>query len=95
MLSPLVSTIALKRAAALAQRGVTVAVIDTLPEHVAVDPDPVVNLAWRIRLLERRREIRTIEVVGVPVIAWRGPGSLDQFLRDLARRASAPRLVRR
>jgi uncharacterized protein (DUF58 family) len=95
MLSPLVSTTALERAAALARRGVTVAVIDTLPEHVADDPDPVVNLAWRIRLLERRREIRTIEVVGVPVIAWRGPGSLDLFLRDLARRASAPRLVRR
>jgi uncharacterized protein (DUF58 family) len=95
MLSPLVSTTALERAAALARRGVTVAVIATLPERVADDPDPVVNLAWRIRLLERRREIRTIEVVGVPVIAWRGPGSLDQFLRDLARRASAPRLVRR
>jgi uncharacterized protein (DUF58 family) len=95
MLSGLVSTTALERAAALARRGVTVAVIDTLPEHIASDPDPVVNLAWRIRLLERRREIRTIEAVGVPVIAWRGPGSLDQFLRDLARRAAAPRLVRR
>jgi uncharacterized protein (DUF58 family) len=95
LLSPLVSTTALERAAALARRGVTVAVIDALPEHVADDPDPVVNLAWRIRLLERRREIRTIEAVGVPVIAWRGPGSLDQFLRDLARRASAPRLVPR
>jgi len=95
MLSPLVSTTALQRAAALAQRGVTVAVIDTLPERVADDPDPVLNLAWRIRLLERRREIRTIQVVGVPVVPWRGPGSLDQFLRDLARRASAPRLARR
>ena len=95
MLSPLVSITALERAATLAQRGVTVAVIDTLPQDIADIPDPVASVAWRIRRLERRREVRTIEAVGVPVIAWRGPGSLDQFLRDLARRASAPRLVRR
>jgi uncharacterized protein (DUF58 family) len=95
LLSPLVSITALERAAALAQRGVTVAVVDTLPDGIADDSDPVANLAWRIRLLERRREVRTIQAVGVPVIAWRGPGSLDQFLRDLARRASAPRLARR
>jgi uncharacterized protein (DUF58 family) len=95
LLSPLVSVTALERAATLAQRGVTVAVIDTLPEGIAADVDPAANLAWRIRLLERRRDVRTIQAVGVPVIAWRGPGSLDQFLRDLARRASAPRLARR
>jgi hypothetical protein len=70
-------------------------VVDTLPEDVHVVDDPTAELAWRIRLLERRREIRTVQQVGVPVIAWHGPGSLDPFLREMARRSSAPRMARR
>jgi uncharacterized protein (DUF58 family) len=94
MLSPLVSRQALDRAVALGRRGVTVAVLDTLPERLPDDGsgDARAGLAWRIRLLERAREIRLVQRVGVPVIAWRGAGSLDQFLRDLARRAAAPRV---
>jgi uncharacterized protein (DUF58 family) len=95
MLSPLISPIALRRATSIASRGISVAVIDTLPSDVHVDDDPTTELAWRIRLLERRREVRTVQEVGVPVIVWRGPGSLDPFLREVARRASAPRMVRR
>lgn len=97
MLSPLISPLALARANALANRGITVVVVDTLPPTVSeIDPeDPLLALAWRLRLLERRREIRRIETIGVPVVAWRGPGSLDQVLRDVHRRVGAPRLVRR
>ena len=46
-------------------------------------------------VLERRREIRRVQEVGVPVVEWLGPGSLDQVLRDLHRRAGAPWVVRR
>lgn len=95
ILSPLVSAAPLDRAVALARRGVTVVVVDTLPQGVTEDPDPLTALAWRIRLLERRREVRLAQDIGVPVVQWRGPGSLDQFLRDVARRASAPRMVSR
>ena len=96
MLSPMVTSMALERAATFARHGQRVAVIDTLPAHVIDDDDDATTrLAWRIRLLERDRELRAVRELGVPVIAWSGPGSLDQFLRDLTRRASAPRLVQR
>lgn len=95
MLSPLVSPTALERASSIASHGIGVAVIDTLPDDVERDDDPITSLAWRIRLLERRREVRTIQEIGVPVTRWQGPGSLDPFLRDLIRRAALPRMVRR
>ena len=96
MLSPLISPVALQRAYTLATRGLTVVVVDTLPPGVAEDDpdDPFLGLAWRIRLLERDRELRRIQQVGIPVVKWRGPGSLDQVLRDLHRHSSKPRLVR-
>lgn len=95
MLSPLITPLSLQRAISIASHGLNVAVVDTLPDDVFADEDPTTELAWRIRLLERRREMRSVERVGVPVIAWRGPGSLDPFLREIARRASAPRMARR
>ena len=97
LLSPLVSPTSLSRAITLSRRGLTVAVVDTLPAGlVEEDPDdPLHALAWRIRILERRREIRRVQEAGVPVARWVGPGSLDQVLRDLHRRAGAPRIVRR
>ena len=58
-------------------------------------PTHTQSLAWRIRLLERRREVARVQEAGIPVVQWRGPGSLDQVLRDLHRRSRAPRLVRR
>lgn len=95
MLSPLVSPAALQRASSVASRGLGVAVVDTLPSDVHADDDAATELAWRIRLLERRREVRLVQELGVPVIAWRGSGSLDPFLREIARRSSAPRMARR
>lgn len=97
MLSPLISPIALERAYTLVRRGLTVVVVDTLPTGIVEDDpgDPFLGLAWRIRLLERERELRHIGQLGVPVVQWRGPGSLDLVLRDLRRSSSNPRLVRR
>lgn len=92
VLSPLVTRQALDRAVALGRHGLPVVIVDTLPADVAVGDDPFAALAWRIRLLERRREIRRVEAAGIPVVAWAGPGSLDRFLRDVARRAAAPRI---
>ena len=101
MCSPLISTIPMQRAVALTRRGLVLVVVDTLPHNVEhhVDPaDPdreTTELAWRIRLLERSADIRSITHAGVPVVDWRGPGSLDQVLRDVARRARAPRMAAR
>ncbi|MEX0846845.1 MAG: DUF58 domain-containing protein [Ilumatobacteraceae bacterium] len=97
MLSPLVSPKALERANTLARRGISVAVVDTLPPGIVADDDtdPAIGLAWRIRLLERRREVRIVQEIGIPVVQWRGPGSLDEVMRDIHRRARAPRLARR
>jgi uncharacterized protein (DUF58 family) len=92
MLTPLVTREALDRAVSLGRHGLPVVVVDTLPDHVTADGDAYTALAWRIRLLERRREIRQVQQVGVPVVRWLGPGSLDPFLRDVARRSSAPRM---
>lgn len=94
MLSPLVSPVALQHAVTLARRGLTVVVIDSLPEGLpAPGEDRYAALSWRLRLLERDREIRRIVRAGVPVVAWAGPGSLDQVLRELARRAAGPRMA--
>jgi len=89
MLSPLVSPAALQRAASMVDRGLAVVVVDCLPPGITDDDadDPLGALAWRIRLLERDREVRHVQVSGIAVVPWRGPGSLDQVLRDLHRRA--------
>lgn len=95
MLSACVSSLPLQQAVALASRGLTVVVVDTLPVHVAGVDDPFVALAWRIRRLERAMEMRRVVAAGVPIVPWRGPGSLDQVLRDAGRRSGAPRMARR
>jgi uncharacterized protein (DUF58 family) len=94
VLSPLVSTQALQQATSLARSGLTTLVVDTLPADVAQrDPDnPFVEIAWRIRLLERDREMRRVQELGVPIVRWVGPGSLDEVLRGLSRRTAAPRM---
>jgi len=95
LLSPLISPEVLDQAVSLGRRGMSVVVIDTLPEDVIEHDDDLTAIAWRIRLLERRREIRMVGGAGIPVVRWRGPGSLDQVIRDIARRTTGPRLVRR
>jgi uncharacterized protein (DUF58 family) len=94
MLSPLVTADALDAAVAIGRHGSTVAVVDTLPADLG-HRDANAELAWRIRLLERRNELRAVQELGLPVIAWRGPDSLDGFLRDVARRSQAPRMRQR
>lgn len=94
MLSACISPLALQQAMVLQGRGLQVLVVDTLSD-VPPDPDPYVHAAWRIRLLERASELRQVGAAGVPIVPWHGAGSLDQVLRDLARRPGAARGGRR
>jgi hypothetical protein len=96
VLTPLIEPTMVELANTLASRGMTTVVIDTLPEHLTKSPDdPSSAMAWRIRLLSRRAQVEALTGRGVPVVPWRGPGSLDRVLRDIAHRATAPRMVHR
>ena len=78
----------------LAARGLDVVVVDCLPEHVDLgEDDERLALAWRMRLLEREALLARVRRAGIPVVAWRGPGTLDEVLRRLGppRRVDAGR----
>ena len=98
--SPMLGAAIVTATATLVQRGLPVVVIDTLPPDASprvpdgVDPR-IADLAWRMRRLERDQVLAGLAALGCPVIAWRGPGTLDDVLRRLARRASAPQVVAR
>jgi uncharacterized protein (DUF58 family) len=93
VLTPLLSEASVGQVAHLARHHRGVVVVDTLPDDIGTQrgEEPSLDLAWRIRLLERSADIRRLNAVGVPVVPWRGPGSLDTVLRDLTRRSHAPR----
>lgn len=111
VLTPLISPQVLAHALSLSRGGLSVVTIDTLPAELAasrVEPEllatvtpraadspQVVSLAWRLRLLERSREMGRARAAGVPIVPWTGPGTLDLVLRDLGRRSRAPRVVGR
>ena len=56
----------------MSARGLSVIVVDTLPERIGGIDNPALTVAWRIRRLERDTELRKLERRGVPVVAWRG-----------------------
>ncbi len=86
MLSPLLSPTSLQRAVQLNRRGATAIVIDCLPLTITSQPaNPHLELAWRLRVLRRGEQIRRAAALGVPVVAWRGPGSLDAVVRGRGR----------
>ena len=94
--SPMLSDEAVNATLTLARRGLSVVVVDTVPEDVNPgDDDLRLRLAWRLRLVECESLLRRVQSAGIPVVTWRGPGTLDEVLRKLGRRAAQPRLVRR
>lgn len=99
MLSPLIEPASTRQVAMLTSAGIDVVVIDTLPSELAEGRGPGSTveqaLAWRLRMLQRRLERDQMASLGIPVVTWSGPHSLDQVLRDLTRRSTAPRLGRR
>jgi uncharacterized protein (DUF58 family) len=97
VLSPMLSEVMATLTATLVRRGLPVLVVDTLPAEVTpavVEGTDlrVAGLAWRMRLLERREVLARLAALGCPVVAWRGPGTLDDVLRRLARRAQLPQV---
>jgi uncharacterized protein (DUF58 family) len=111
ILTPAISPEVLAHAVALSRRGISVVTVDTLPSDLATPDIPQAGLAqlsssaddhpdetrlaWRLRLLERNREMTRARQAGVPIVPWAGPGTLDLVLRDLGRRSRAPRVVSR
>jgi uncharacterized protein (DUF58 family) len=86
--SPMLSQAPVLATTTLAARGLDVVVVDCLPEHVDLDEDDArFALAWRMRLLEREALLARVRRTGIPVVAWRGPGTLDEVLRRLGRRS--------
>ena len=100
ILSPVLAPSVATLAATLTRRGVPVLVVDTLPPDVR-PPVPegtepaLVDLAWRIRRIERGVVLERLSRLGCPVVPWRGPGTLDEVMRRLARRARLPRVAHR
>ena len=94
MLSPLIDAAATDEVAVLIRAGITVVVVDTLPDEATVTTDDERSaIAWRLRMLERRLELDRLTALGVPIARWSGPQSLDLVLRDLSRQRTFPRLV--
>jgi uncharacterized protein (DUF58 family) len=108
VLTPAISPDVLAHAVSLARRGLSVVAVDTLPPDLtrpdlpgdrlvqltesATERPVEAALAWRLRLLERQREMARAREAGVPIVPWAGPGTLDLVLRDLGRRSRAPRV---
>ena len=97
VLSPMLSEVMGTATASMVKRGLPVLVIDTLPADVApgvvegTDPE-IADLAWRMRRLERDSVLSRLAGLGCPVVAWRGPGTLDEVMHRLARRAQLPQV---
>ncbi|MGI8529126.1 MAG: DUF58 domain-containing protein [Geodermatophilaceae bacterium] len=95
LLSPLVGRTVFDRAAALSRLGHPIVVIDTLPEDATPPVEsPWTDVALRVWRLQRETRVHRLGELGVPIVAWRGAGSLDAVLRDLARAGAAPRVRR-
>ncbi|HEY9389312.1 MAG TPA: DUF58 domain-containing protein, partial [Mycobacteriales bacterium] len=95
VLSPLLGDQAFGTVARLARGGRPVVVVDTLPPDAGPDQyGPWTLLAWRLWRLDRENGVGRLAEMGVPVVPWRGSGSLDEVLRDVSRAARAPRVAR-
>jgi uncharacterized protein (DUF58 family) len=96
VLSPMLSEPMATATVRLVRRGLPVIVVDTLPEDaaptVSSDTDPsIARLAWRMRLVERGHVLEQLAGAGCPIVPWRGPRTLEEVMRRLARRTQLPR----
>jgi uncharacterized protein (DUF58 family) len=95
LLSPLVTANAQAAVATIAHSGRSVVAVDTLPPDLHPDPrSSWTPLAFRIWRLRRAADLDRLGELGVPVVTWSGPGSLDAVLRDVGRAARAAKAVR-
>jgi uncharacterized protein (DUF58 family) len=95
LITPLLELARPELAVELARSGHPVLVVDSLGEYVPEGPrDSAPDLAWRLQRLQHDFDIDRLSDAGVPVVAWRGAGSLDAVLARLSRATSAPRARR-
>jgi uncharacterized protein (DUF58 family) len=95
LLSPLTTPAALAAVASLARSGRSVVAVDTLPPQLRPDQrSDWTGLAFRLWRLRRDADLDRLSELGVPVVPWRGAGSLDAVLRDAGRVARAARASR-
>lgn len=94
VLSPMLFSPLVTATASLQRSGASVIVIDTLGESMAQSGDRLElrNLAARMQRIERDDRLRHLAALGTPVVPWRGPGTLDTVLHQLARRAQVPKV---
>ncbi len=96
MLTPLLDGRATALLARFARAGRFVVGVDTLPPNLT--PSGMgewAAAAWRLWRLERTNTVEQLREHGVPVVAWAGPGSLDEVLQQVSRMASSPKAVLR
>ncbi|HEX6077120.1 MAG TPA: DUF58 domain-containing protein [Micromonosporaceae bacterium] len=94
--TPLLDERSAELLARMAWAGRFLIAVDTLPPRAR----PAIKSVWRepatrLWLLERQNTIDELREHGVPVVAWRGSGSLDEVLRDVSRMALTSRPVSR
>ena len=95
VLSPMLFTPLVTATASLQRSGASVVVIDTLGERAeATDRLTLPSLAARMQKIERDDRLDRLAELGCPVVPWRGPGTLDTVLQQLARRSRVPTVRR-
>ncbi|RYC07227.1 DUF58 domain-containing protein [Nocardioides zhouii] len=93
VLSPMLFTPLVTATASLQRSGASVVVIDTLGERAgSTDRLALSTLAARMQQVERDDRLQQLAALGCPVVPWRGPGTLDTVLHQLARRAQVPKV---
>ena len=93
VLSPMLFTPLVTATASLLRSGASVVVIDTLGQRdTGADPLALPSLAARMQQVERDDRLLQLAALGCPVVPWRGPGTLDTVLHQLARRARVPKV---
>jgi uncharacterized protein (DUF58 family) len=95
-LSPLLDSRATGVIADLARRGYGLVVVDTSPRPLLPRAQTWSrDLAQRVWLVERDALVHRLAEVGVPVVPWAGPGTLDVVLGEVARLHARPRVALR
>lgn len=95
VLSPMLFAPLVTATAGLQRSGASVVVIDTLGDRApGTDRLALASLAARMQKIERDDRLDRLADLGCPVVPWRGPGTLDTVLAQLARRARVPRVRR-
>ena len=95
-LSPLLDERAVGVLGELARRGHGVVVVDTSPDPLLPPRGTgLAALAQDVWHMEREAMFRRLSDIGVPIVRWLGPGSLDLVLGEVSRLHSRPRAVLR